>query len=571
MVGDIRKNYGDVVEAGFTDSQLLSDGEFSKLPHTLLKGRPSLLGFSVQIGALPHFERMMDELLKTGSPPSIVAGGFLPTFIGDYLAEKYRGLIVVRGRGEESLRGIVNLLLNGSGNLEDIPNLAFQDRNGEVVQTKRKFPELEVVGLPAMDFIKEYKQDGIQIGLETSVGCSYGHCSFCDRQAFYDTVTFKPFPIERTIDILRNFTEFGVSGVNIVDDNFTDCLGLEHQQQLLHSIIAAKECGSIDRRIQLFPSTRIDGIVSNDRVRDAELVNLWNLLKRANTRAVFVGIESCSLTQRKRYRKGLSQRQIQRAIGRLRELDIKPEIGFIMFDPEVTPDELMENVCEIERLGIGGELSYPFSRLVLRPEIPLLSRMGKLGMLTGNFNPNMLSYEYRWQNEQSERIYFACRNWGKRSFGLFTAIKDSFRVENFTGDMHSKLAAALDLSMREFRQLYLGYLKDCTRFFMCSNSTSKVPVELDASYDDKVKSLIMNVVFKGISNESLFDFTGKVVMEGIIVLLRLNNGSLPLRKAQSYLEHFFGKEKVMIVLNSLVNNGDVSLVDNNLLVVQPLE
>jgi hypothetical protein len=76
---------------------------------------------------------------------------------------------------------------------------------------------------------------------------------------------------------------------------------------------------------------------------------MWHLLKRAGLARLFIGVESGSTSQLKRYGKGITPEQSIMALRILSSLGIEIRIGFVMFDPLMTFQELNENVEFLER------------------------------------------------------------------------------------------------------------------------------------------------------------------------------------------------------------------------------
>jgi hypothetical protein len=69
-------------------------------------------------------------------------------------------------------------------------------------------------------------------------------------------------------------------------------------------------------------------------------------------RRIFVGVESGSNSQLRRYGKGQNTRQIVEALRVGSALGVPMEFGFITFDPLLSPSELVENVMFLSRRDI---------------------------------------------------------------------------------------------------------------------------------------------------------------------------------------------------------------------------
>lgn len=67
-------------------------------------------------------------------------------------------------------------------------------------------------------------------------------------------------------------------------------------------------------------------------------------LKEVGLVRVFVGIEAGNPSQFKRYRRRMTLKENVIALNILRELQLGIDVGFIMFDPELSIDEMLENI-----------------------------------------------------------------------------------------------------------------------------------------------------------------------------------------------------------------------------------
>jgi radical SAM superfamily enzyme YgiQ (UPF0313 family) len=117
--------------------------------------------------------------------------------------------------------------------------------------------------------------------------------------------------------------------------------------------------------------------------------------------AVFIGLESGCQSQLDRFTKGTTVEQNRKAIEIVRELGLKMDVGFIMFDPYVTVEELEQNMRFIREL----ELSVPMIKLQLYPGIPIIDKIRQDGLLT----ESGLDLHYRFQNPGVAQAYKAMR------------------------------------------------------------------------------------------------------------------------------------------------------------------
>lgn len=99
--------------------------------------------------------------------------------------KKYFDYIII-GEGETALVGLMHYF-NGEENLETIPNLMFIDSDNEIHYTKQIVED--VTTLPAPDYdglnLELYLAPELILPYQTSRGCHYGYCAFCNHDEKY--------------------------------------------------------------------------------------------------------------------------------------------------------------------------------------------------------------------------------------------------------------------------------------------------------------------------------------------------------------------------------------------------
>lgn len=89
-------------------------------------------------------------------------------------------------------------------------------------------------------------------------------------------------------------------------------------------------------------------------------------IKKSGLRKVFIGVESGSRTQLKRYQKQHSVKESEEAIRFLEQCGIEIEMGYIIFDPLCTMDEVIEDLYFLKRNSLAKYVSSLGSGLMLR-------------------------------------------------------------------------------------------------------------------------------------------------------------------------------------------------------------
>ena len=144
-----------------------------------------------------------------------------------------------------------------------------------------------------------------------------------------------------------------------------------------------------------------------DCYKTTDLLNdkTFALLRRfayAGLREIFIGIESGCDSQLIRYRKCSSREMNLRALARARELDVDVDIGFILFDPDMTLQELEENLDFIEQT----ELYQYGANFIKRLRVQPFTALGKAFCANGlEFDLDHLEYRYQFRDPIIHRIY----------------------------------------------------------------------------------------------------------------------------------------------------------------------
>ena len=249
--------------------------------------------------------------------------------------------------------------------------------------------------------------------MEGSRGCAYGACTFCTRiewprNSFH--VRSREFLYE-DLESLASITNHW----SFADEDF---LGpsREHLNELVALLADFQSSGSFAA------SVRAERVI--------EFLDLLGQFRHVGWRLAFVGVESLSSTQLRRYGKRAGKSESQLCVERLRYWDIDLEIGFIPFDPWVTLSELNENYSHMIKSGLGRFVGSPFSRMRLQIGAPLANRKN----IFGEIDIVSLSKSYSFVHDGVANIYNACREWWDevdRLYLLLRSVSREFSVEGY--------------------------------------------------------------------------------------------------------------------------------------------
>ncbi len=241
---------------------------------------------------------------------------------------------VVRGEGEYTLLELAQKIWRGNP-LDDVKGISFRkDECIRVNPGRERIMNLDELPFPSRDELSKILSDG-QAGeysarLITSKGC-YGHCTFCSIRSFYGTAlrtVRSPQNVAEEIEQLIN--SYGIKRFRFEDDIFCD---RSHRSkdwvQLFHNEISRRKL-----RVEFSIMARASDVD----------YDMFRLLKESGLTDICLGIEAGSQKILDRYGKETTVNDNNRALSVLEALGgINIHLGYIMFDPDLTFEELNEN------------------------------------------------------------------------------------------------------------------------------------------------------------------------------------------------------------------------------------
>jgi len=381
------------------------DNNFSqKSTRAVLEGirrnKTDVVGISIPQSTYELSIDLISSIVKEKQQTKIVLGHAIPTYSPYSFLEKFPQVIIVRGWGEESFQLLIqHFYFNNPPNIAYIPNL-FYISNNQIITTITKWPN-EIISP------NRITGKGYFPRIEASRGCQYNKCSFCTRPPCNNgklTSTWRRKNLPTVINEIKDIAIHGNTVFTFTDEDFVGS-----------DIMGAIEIGNTIKQIgnlKFSLSVRADNILNHSDTDSQKLERrrLFKLLKEAGLYQVFVGLESLSNTQLKRYGKNISIKDNIKAISELKKIGINYEIGFMLFDPLLTMDELDENLSMLQKtkfwMNIGQLYNY------LRPQIDsaYLNLLNKV-QINNKYNPDMISYDYDFINKDINSIYHYARMW----------------------------------------------------------------------------------------------------------------------------------------------------------------
>lgn len=308
---------------------------------------------------------------------------------------------------------------------------------------------------------------GGQLSFETSLGCQYGHCTFCPRSHRGDW--WIRSGTEETCAILSRLAKSmdarGLAKyVSIVDEEF---FGSENNHDAPHAHII-NACRNANLQFEIY--TRVDNVFCRSKGIDWN-ISRCSLLTQSKDwiRRMFTGVESGSASQLKRYGKGQTTDQIVDYIRIASSIGLPIEFGFITFDPLMSQQELYDNILFLARtdsLGLPGSINdsnvadrisdYYQSAAFDSANTPLYNRVSYMAtelevlasspylkmvqnkhpeLLTGEFDERFARFGVKYLDPVVEKVVNTCRFWTETIFPI--VYKQRLIVRSNPGDIEA--------------------------------------------------------------------------------------------------------------------------------------
>lgn len=348
------------------------------LQYILKMESPDILGISIAFESTDYIGGIESaRIYKELYPERVVfAGGHAATFGYTKLLNdcSYIDYVVI-SEGERTTLELISAM-EGVFEPSKIPGLAYRTKRKIIVTQKRELiSNLDMLPFPNRDGYKKHKPDYALI--ETSRGC-WGRCRFCSVPAFF---SYCDGPIWRTRsaeniveEVTQIYTQWGITKFDFVDDNF----------------IGNGEVGrkKVETFVKLIKNREID-IKFNVACRvDSISVDVFKMLKEVGLNKIYIGIESGCDKTLKRYNKNVTKEDNKNAISIVKQLGVDAKLNFIMFDPWMSMEELLETLKFIDEMDC-----YSF--------IHWTSVLNSYKPCIGTDMYQTLSHEYRFLDEST--------------------------------------------------------------------------------------------------------------------------------------------------------------------------
>lgn len=321
----------------------LSKKTYEQLTAEILAAQPQILGVHL-IYQWDEHQTLFAFLsqIKKSFPLRIVIYGYYPTFAYRQLMEKHPGLFyIAAGEPETAFSELTAGKL-----LPQVPGLCYFDHLDELRCNPRQ-PQKELDLLPHPIRSKEHLSMR-EINIEGSRGC-YNQCNFCHINPYYGKgCGWRGHSVDYICKEIEDLIETtGKRRFYFMDPNFFGP-GKNGQRR---AIALASRLQSYDIHF---------GIEA--RVNDIQEESLY-ALSQAGLDEILIGLESGSDEGLKRLNKNTTVAQNEAALATLAKVGIKPNIGFIMFEPNSSLADIRANIDFLLKNNLLDDLAITVNLL----------------------------------------------------------------------------------------------------------------------------------------------------------------------------------------------------------------
>lgn len=378
-----------------------------------------IIGFSTPFGSLPHLKKILledQEIQQILENKSILFGGSIATSasreIFDLFGKKYFRFYILKGEGEIPLLKFIKYQ-KGELKPTEVPSLIWKNEN-TLIENPRAVDSLSDFFEPPVltdEILAAANDGGGVLFLEgLSRGCEHD-CTFCYLRMLRisGVPRVRYFPPSRIVETIKylEVKGFGDLIVRFTDENFFGGKTCEEMcYRMNQALIFAKNLERAGSHMHFGIDIRADSLFNlNDtnKLRDFRQ-EVWDMLLRSGLIIVYIGVETFSPTQLRRYGKSLDLFTIKKSIELLQQLGIRFIIGLIIFDPLMNLSELRENIKFIEENNLLGNISSISKEMRIQRGTPYYKMANKKGITLTLNQDDLVFYDYRPEDYIDSRM-----------------------------------------------------------------------------------------------------------------------------------------------------------------------
>lgn len=350
---------------------------------------PILVGCSPVSLSIINTLTLIKNVKLENSNIKTLLGGHLATMCAlDIMKNEHYIDFILKGDAEYSIVDLLNKL-EFENDLQNVSGIIYRTSNGIIGENLLQLSPIDLDTLPFcerddLEYISEHPNFDRSARLLASRGCYY-KCSFCTTPSFYGNNVRARSPY-LVVDEMNFINErFAVTHFWFNDDLFVN--GTPENTSWI------KEFTSILKANTTKYSYRV--LCRADSFRPNNIEILDDLVESGLTH-IFFGLESGSQHSLDIYNKKITVAKNKSAVELLKTKKIELQIGFIMFNPYSTFDDIEESVLFLYEIDELYRL-YPLTKsLSVFPGTPISAKLLADGLLISNsYKEPLTCYKYK--------------------------------------------------------------------------------------------------------------------------------------------------------------------------------
>ena len=355
----------------------------------ILAAEPDMVGMSITGITIREALGISYRLKELRPQTFIVWGGHQAFYSARDLIEREPCVdAVVASDGEITMGRLVDALA-ANGPLKKIPGLYLRSDEGRMVYTGAPpEPELDDLPEPSRDTLDTLISRGVSVTdarITTSRGCPF-KCTFCVDPSLGYRVKWRARSADLVVDEMKNLVDrYGIEFFWFSEDNFIPPTkrGRERASRIADLLI--------DSGIKV----GYRALLRADAIRGEK--ELIAKLMRSGLSCVFIGVESGSPRRLEYFKKHETPEEYRIVLQELKDARVGLQIGFIMFDPFTSWDDLEIDGQFLHSVGQMYLYSNFCQTLDVFPGTEMSLMMIKAGLLDPKFSYDSAYDRYDWE------------------------------------------------------------------------------------------------------------------------------------------------------------------------------
>lgn len=448
----------------------------------LKKEKFDLIGISISFGQKDLSDELINKIssIEGIDDSTIVVGNVIPSLYSKQYLKKHEGIIVSYREGEESFLDLVDFV-SGKKKIEDVRGIAYINNNGEYRMNNINLLDINHLPFPAVDTVEDVLKYKGALTLELSRGCNYSQCTFCPRA--HKGAKWRGLSVDDMVLYFKTLQDICKKlgkepFFYIADEEFIG--QLPHDLELKRIEDFCNRIKQLGINVKFDISARVDSIFKPEATKEENIdhLHMWKLLKDIGLQRLFLGVESGSDNQLKRFNKGTTAYQNSTAIQLITALGINTRIGYISFDPlmenfddikeshkfverkdilykpaklsEISLEEIYDEIVsgkktqrlELQNKPLYFKVSYPLTSLEVlfgtayEREVKKCERKNNIQLITG-IEMNMARYNSKYFNERIGKVSDYCQRWIDYDFPVLYSLKGLYKTSK--GEIKNKI------------------------------------------------------------------------------------------------------------------------------------